>query len=327
VIPPSVREVQIPNIEITGSRAKITVIIAAYNAAAFLPRAVRSAFEQSHPPAEVIIVDDASTDCTLQIAQGLAADERRLRVIALTTNGGPAKARNVALDAATGDWVAVLDADDAYLPNRLEHLESVAAAHAADMVADNFYWYDPAAGMAGEPGIPASHAIEIVDTVRFARNARPYGETADWGLLKPMFRRRFLDAHSLRYPEASRHGEDFLFDMALLMAGGRFVVSYNPGYLYTIRSAGLSRTQVNYDIMIRHSRDLLEDTRVRSDAKLAAAMNARVAALMRLTAEHKIRASRDARSYAALLVDFLKNPEIGIALLRLGRQKFRSWTR
>src|ERR1700730_12982672 len=72
----------------------ISVLIPAYNAGPFLRRAVQSALPQTLAPLEVLIVNDASTDNTLDIAKALACEDARVRVISLPTNVGPAAARN-----------------------------------------------------------------------------------------------------------------------------------------------------------------------------------------------------------------------------------------
>ena len=122
----------------------VTVLIAAYNAAPFLDRAVLSALDQTHPPTEVLIVDDASSDDTRSVAQEMSRREPRIRVVGLDHNGGPAKARNIGIDEARGDWIAILDADDAFLPERLERLTNAASLTGADVLLDNFAWYRPA---------------------------------------------------------------------------------------------------------------------------------------------------------------------------------------
>ena len=91
----------------------ISVVIPAYNAAHFLPRSLASAFAQTLPPHEVIVVDDGSTDSTAAIAEQLGA-----RVIR-QANAGQATARNTGIKAATGDWIALLDADDWWAPQKL----------------------------------------------------------------------------------------------------------------------------------------------------------------------------------------------------------------
>ncbi len=84
----------------------LTVLIPAHNAEATIARAVRSALEQTLPPAAVIVIDDASTDATAQ-----AAEQAGARVLP-GPGRGAAGARNVGLRAAESDWVGFLDADD-----------------------------------------------------------------------------------------------------------------------------------------------------------------------------------------------------------------------
>jgi glycosyltransferase involved in cell wall biosynthesis len=91
----------------------ISVVIPAYNAAHFLPRSLASVFAQTLPPNEVIVVDDGSTDHTSEVADALGA-----RVIR-QENRGLAAARNTGIQNASGEWIALLDADDSWLPEKL----------------------------------------------------------------------------------------------------------------------------------------------------------------------------------------------------------------
>lgn len=134
-------------------RERITTIIPAYNAARFLAEAVASIRAQTLCPDEIIIVDDASTDGTADIASGLGNDIRLLR---LADNQGPAVARNRGIMAATGTLITGLDADDIWPPNAL-------AALAARL--EQF----PAAGI-------VAGCIEVIGP---ALPARPISRTTD----------------------------------------------------------------------------------------------------------------------------------------------------
>lgn len=94
----------------------VSVIIPAYNAEAFIGDTVRSALDQTYRDLEVIVVDDGSTDATLQ---QLDAFGSRIRVHR-QSNGGVARARNIGVRLATGPWIAFLDADDLWLPRKIE---------------------------------------------------------------------------------------------------------------------------------------------------------------------------------------------------------------
>jgi Glycosyl transferase family 2 len=94
---------------------KISVVIPAYNAAPFLARCLESVFAQTLKPDEVIVVDDASSDNTAALAAELGA-----KVVSRKINGGLSAARNSGIQAASSEWIGLLDADDVWLPEKLE---------------------------------------------------------------------------------------------------------------------------------------------------------------------------------------------------------------
>lgn len=95
----------------------ISVVIPAFNRASLLPEALTSVFAQAIERMEVIVVDDGSTDDTQVVLQSYAD---RIRVIQ-QPNGGPSAARNTGIQAASGQWVALLDSDDLWLPGKLKN--------------------------------------------------------------------------------------------------------------------------------------------------------------------------------------------------------------
>ncbi|MDX2042634.1 MAG: glycosyltransferase [Acidobacteriota bacterium] len=94
---------------------KVSVIIPAYNSAQFIAEAIQSVLAQSYDNREIIIVDDGSTDATLDVLRGFGEQIKLLT----KTNGGPASARNLAIRHASGKYIAFLDADDLWMPEKL----------------------------------------------------------------------------------------------------------------------------------------------------------------------------------------------------------------
>lgn len=99
---------------------KVSVIIPAFNAAETLAEAVASVVNGSYQHLEILIVDDCSTDDTSKVAAKLAESDPRIQFLRNPQNYGVSKSRNLMLDRATGEYVAFLDSDDTWEPNKLE---------------------------------------------------------------------------------------------------------------------------------------------------------------------------------------------------------------
>lgn len=107
---------------------RFSVIVAAYNASDTLVACVRSALDQQTPPLEVVISDDGSTDDTLVLANSLAENDARVRVVT-GPNGGCSVARNRAFEVAQGDFGVLLDADDELCPEYLARMSAFIEAN------------------------------------------------------------------------------------------------------------------------------------------------------------------------------------------------------
>lgn len=120
--------------------AVVSVIVPTYNSAKFAVAAVSSVLSQTYPHVEVIVVDDGSTDDTRLQLENL---DRRVRYL-YQQNSGVSKARNLGISVAKGDFIAFLDADDQWLPPKLEKQVGCLAAnpHAGLVHADVLYWHE-----------------------------------------------------------------------------------------------------------------------------------------------------------------------------------------
>lgn len=99
---------------------KVSIITPAYNAELFLEETVKSVQAQTFTNWEMLIVDDCSTDNTYALAKKLASKDNRIKVLKNTQNSGVAATRNYALDIATGEYIAFIDSDDLWLPEKLK---------------------------------------------------------------------------------------------------------------------------------------------------------------------------------------------------------------
>lgn len=208
------------------------------------------------------MVDDCSTDRSAEIIATLAKADARIKPLFQSENGGASRARNRALDHATGDWVTLLDADDLFAPDRLERLVGLAQEHAADMVFDNqiisefpsdaqvdraFHWL-------ADGSAPYSPEQFFLESARFGRSLNP-------GYMKPLFSRAFIEKYRLRYDPQFRSGQDFLFYANAFAANPQCFVTGYEGYIYRRRKGSLSRSggqhlrghaQLSDEILLRH---------------------------------------------------------------------------
>ncbi len=185
----------------------VTVVIPAFNAAATLPRALASVFAQTCAPAEIVVVDDASQDHTWEVLQALDKDALPIRTLRLACNGGVAAARNAGWAMASQEYVAFLDADDAWHPRKLEiqyrwmvdHPQTALCGHRCEVAGS------PAATEPPTDDLPVRH-YGLGSFLVTNRLSTP-----------TVMLRRSLDQ---RFAGGKRYSEDYLLWMQIVAAHG-----------------------------------------------------------------------------------------------------------
>ncbi len=226
----------------------VSVIMANYNSERYVEAAVRSALGQSIQAVEVIVVDDRSSDNSVARLRAMASGDPRLVVEVMPRNGGPAAARNRALDLARGQWVAILDSDDFVHPARFERLIACADDDGADLIADDLLLFDE------DNAQPPRRFLDDewrqtpwIGLADYLDSGRMFNRRPGLGFLKPMIRRAEIERLRLRYDERLRIAEDDLFVIRLLSAGLRYRLHPDLGYFY--RKHGQS---ISHRITARH---------------------------------------------------------------------------
>ncbi|MFJ4888375.1 glycosyl transferase [Streptomyces sp. M41(2017)] len=120
----------------------VSVVMPVYNAAATLGSSVRSVLAQTHTDVELLAIDDASSDESMEMLHDLARQDDRVRPEAAPGRGGAARARNQAIARARGDYVAFLDSDDMWLPTKLERQLEFAATSGTPLTFTSYYKMD-----------------------------------------------------------------------------------------------------------------------------------------------------------------------------------------
>ena len=98
----------------------ISIIMAAYNAEKTIEQAISSVLNQTYPNFELLVVNDCSKDRTEELVKGIAVNDSRVRLISNIKNSGVSYTRKHGLEEAKGSWIAILDSDDAWAPEKLE---------------------------------------------------------------------------------------------------------------------------------------------------------------------------------------------------------------
>lgn len=258
----------------------VSVIMSNFRGTRWLPQAMASVLAQSHRNLELIIVDDASGDDSVAVIRSAMASDPRIRLIECPMNLGPAGARNLALDAASGTWVAIIDSDDLIHPARLERMVQAACRLGVDGVADDmiFFGDTPVAGgrtLMQSLRLTAPQPLSLVD---FIASDNAGSGLPPYGYLKPLIRRAAMG--SLRYDPTLRVGEDFDLYARLIAKGLSITLIPDAMYLYRRHSASLSHrlsTEVLVPLTAAHA--ALERSVPNKDPRLSAALRHRRDAL------------------------------------------------
>ena len=140
--------------------ALVSIVTLAFNAARFVTETIASVRAQTHADWEMLVVDDCSCDDTAATVESVAAIDARVRLIRHTSNGGPARARQTAIDAAGGRYIAFLDSDDLWLPEKLERQLAFQTERRAALTFTEFRRIDADAAKTGR-------LIRVPDQLRY----------------------------------------------------------------------------------------------------------------------------------------------------------------
>lgn len=219
---------------------RISVVIPVHNGARYLRESIGSALSQTLPPWEVIVVDDGSTDGSSQLA---AAFGPPVRVIC-QPHSGESVARNRGIENAEGDWIAFLDADDVWQPNKLAE-QAEFCRQDVDCIHTNFYFFGDTSG-----------TVDVSETPPPVRYSLPHVARRNPFRISSVMIRKTLP---VRFPEWTQDGEDLLFFMDLcLYARIELVPSFLTGY--RVHGAGQSRAP---NMLVRRFQSLLAYLRSR----------------------------------------------------------------
>lgn len=243
---------------------KISVIMPMYNVEPYVETAIRSVLEQTFRDFELILIDDCSTDRTLEIAKSF--DDPRIKIIRLEKNLGGEKGagavRNVGLERAEGEYIYFMDSDDAILPKGLELLITAVRKTNADVAVGmmDFIAENPAfRSLSDVKLIPndekSNEPIESDLKKRilsgYCRNKLPTGACIY------LYRHQFLIDNDIKYGDAFIH-EDGVFMLEVHCATNKTVKVEEPFYIVRKHAGSLTRpSEPNFEDFARRIRSFL----------------------------------------------------------------------
>jgi CDP-glycerol glycerophosphotransferase len=174
---------------------RVSIIIAAYNAEGHIVRALESCNAQTYRNLEIFVVDDGSEDGTQDAVRAYQAKDERVKLLSVS-NGGAGKARNLALDDCSGEFVTILDADDELHPHAVEKLVHDALANGSDVVSAEWVTVNKAKGVKsyGPHFGGRSYARLTQKQKRVLISKTHYA-------IGKLYLKTYLDRHAIRYGE------------------------------------------------------------------------------------------------------------------------------
>ena len=188
------------------SEPTISIIVTVHNREHFLDKCIKSVIDQTEVSTELLLIDDGSTDSSLDICQKYQAQYDNIKVFH-QENKGISAGRNVGLDNATGDFICFLDDDDSYTPGSFKVMVDAMLTHDADIVVGNYERYEENGDFRCGSNMPENVKNRVITVDEFwEASLDPKGFITfivNWAKL---YKREIWD--NLRFPEEYRKSED-----------------------------------------------------------------------------------------------------------------------
>ncbi|WP_056469419.1 glycosyltransferase family 2 protein [Bacillus sp. FJAT-25509] len=215
---------------------KISIIVAAYNVEHYIEKCLKSIIEQTYKHLEIIVVNDGSTDRTLEVIQRISETDKRI-VIVNKSNGGLSSARNAGLDLVTGNYVGFVDGDDYVATDMYEGLLEEMNKHECEIamcavlkVYNDFTEQD-----------------SLMDHLVVLKTAEALSALIEEKYIKHYAVNKLYKAtlfHDIRYPEGKLY-EDIFTTYKLIACANQVVYSNKIGYYYIQREGSILRSKYN----------------------------------------------------------------------------------
>ncbi len=214
----------------------VSIIIPSYNSEAFIAATITSVINQTHKNWELIIVDDASTDCTCSIVSGFSEKNQRVKLIKQQKNVGAGVSRNVGIKAAKGSYIAFLDSDDVWQPNKL-------ATQLAYMDSQNAAICFSSYELINEKGEPLHKIVEALPKLSYNKQLKCNYIGNLTGIYK-------VDKLGKIYMPEIKKRQDWVMWLNAIKKGGDAVGVKKPLAYYRVRKGSISSNKMD---LVKHN--------------------------------------------------------------------------
>ncbi|WP_346075860.1 MULTISPECIES: glycosyltransferase family 2 protein [Actinomycetes] len=229
----------------------VSVVMPVYNSAATLGAAVRSVLTQTHSDLELLVTDDQSSDGSMDLLREFAEQDERVLPEPAPERGGAGRARNLAIQRARGDYIAFLDSDDMWLPEKTEKQLAFAADGDAPLTFTSYYKMDADYDGESTDWVPNGRVIRAREHVDYRAMLR-----RDYiGALTAMYDRNVL---GMRLMPEMRKRQDYALWLSIMRHGADARGLAEPLAVYRAHQAGslssnkLSLVQYNWALYREH---------------------------------------------------------------------------
>ena len=256
---------------------KISVVVPLYNKKDYLKLSVDSILNQTHKNIEVLIVDDCSTDGSLELCRELYGSDARVKILQQPRNMGPGAARNTGIRSAQGKYVVFVDGDDEIFPDRLSKMFDTAEKYNADVVHETQFLFPLPDENGSIPLELLSDGVEYFPITSNV-NGEDYTELTllsddmgarfddwkkrkiNWSVCSKMIRRSFLADSSIYFPDM-KFSEDMVFCFECLFKAKNYVIVPEGNYVFRVISTSLSRSKKSSAKIVTGLKSMLEIVR------------------------------------------------------------------
>lgn len=234
----------------------VSVVICAHNGDKCLAKSVDSVLSQKGVAIELILVNDGSTDNTLEIMSELARRDSRIKLVNNPKNLGVSASRNRGMQAAVGQWLCSVDADDWISEGRLARLVEAGRSYGVSIVSDDMYFIPEGLEHRSKRLLPPKYqgVYTLTTAEDFIEKSLPKLGGMSWGYMHPLVRMDFIKENNISFNEDLVVFEDWDFWMRCLLQDNRLLIVGEPLYNYLVAHKSLSKKGSD-----KHRMDMLID--------------------------------------------------------------------